>query len=767
MHRRLLFALAASLFLLALSRAKAADLSLNGSTYSFSTGALNITSMYINGGGYFYLGGTGVVTAGNSFFVGEQSLGTMVINSGLATGYGAQISNGGSMYVNGGTFRTTGETYVGYNTSGTMFVNGGVVRAGSLNLGQRFFSTGSPARGIVVQTAGSVESAGALTIAYDWNAVAAYSLEGGQLSASTVQLGRVAGFRWAELSITSGTLTTGAISAQLGSGVSAMLTLAGGRINATGSNENFIGSNIFIQKVSDAATTFNTNGHAIGIQSNITRWEGLTTPDGGITVIGGGTLTLSATNSFYGQTRVQEGSTLRLAGSKSLMNSTLNLTSGNVQFLNHTSSTLGGLAGTQGISLVNNLGAAVALDVAGNHENTTYSGALSGSGSLVKSGTGALTLTGINTHSGGTQVTSGTLVLAGAPANGIGIIRGDLSISNATVVAESANAFGYENGAKVNAVTINSGTLISNAASDQGWGVTYTLNNALMSSNGGVSSGTASSKFAFGGHLTAKTSVTAQTGTSTIAGHVVLRGDGANASGTDFTVADGATLLVSAAITSSNGSTGFTKLGAGTMILTGSNTYTAGTQITAGTLLVNNSNGSGTGTGAVVVSGGRLGGSGIISGTVRVQNSGTLAAGNSIGTLTVGTLAMEDVAAFAVEIDTTTGLSDLVVVNGSLFLDLDNTVVLQLADLGGDQPLSFGTTFTLIDYSGIWNGGTFAGLADDSTFEHGANTYRISYDGADNATSAVTLTAVPEPASTALLFGAATSLLALHRRKRA
>ena len=76
-----------------------------------------------------------------------------------------------------------------------MFVNGGLVRAGSLNLGQRFFSTGSPARGIVVQTAGSVESVGALTIAYDWNAVAAYSLEGGQLSASTVQLGRVAEFR--------------------------------------------------------------------------------------------------------------------------------------------------------------------------------------------------------------------------------------------------------------------------------------------------------------------------------------------------------------------------------------------------------------------------------------------------------------------------------------------------------------------------------------------------------------------------------------------
>jgi len=334
-------------------------------------------------------------------------------------------------------------------------------------------------------------------------------------------------------------------------------------------------------------------------------------------------------------------------------------------------------------------------------------------------------------------------------------------VNNAVVVANSANALGYNDNVKINTFTINSGTFISAASNDQGWGVAYTLNNSLLSSNGGVSSSTTSAKFAFGNN----SSVTVNTGTSTIAGRVDLRGDFNTNS--NFTVASGASLLVSAAITSTNGTTGFTKLGAGTMILTGSNTYTGGTQINAGTLLVNNSNGSGTGTGAVVVSAGLLGGSGIISGTVRVQNSGTLAAGNSIGTLTVGTLAMEDAAAFAVEINTATELSDTVAANGNLLLDLDNSVVLRLTDLGGNQLLDLGTTFTLIDYSGVWNGGTFAGLADDSFFEYGANTYQISYNGADNATSAVTLTAVPEPAGTALLFGAAVSLLALRKRKRA
>ena len=44
-----------------------------------------------------------------------------------------------------------------------------------------------------------------------------------------------------------------------------------------------------------------------------------------------------------------------------------------------------------------------------NNANTGYSGVLSGSGSLIKSGTGTLTLTAANTFSGGTTVTGGLL----------------------------------------------------------------------------------------------------------------------------------------------------------------------------------------------------------------------------------------------------------------------------------------------------------------------------------------------------------------------
>ncbi len=45
---------------------------------------------------------------------------------------------------------------------------------------------------------------------------------------------------------------------------------------------------------------------------------------------------------------------------------------------------------------------------------TVISGVISGTGSLVKDGSGALTLTGANTYSGATTVNGGTLIVNGS-----------------------------------------------------------------------------------------------------------------------------------------------------------------------------------------------------------------------------------------------------------------------------------------------------------------------------------------------------------------
>jgi autotransporter-associated beta strand protein len=115
----------------------------------------------------------------------------------------------------------------------------------------------------------------------------------------------------------------------------------------------------------------------------------------GLTKAGVGTLVLDAANTYTGDTNILAG-TLTLGDPAALAASTLDYetSGGTLSFGSLTTATFGGLSGDQSLSLTNAAAQAVTLTVGGNNADTTYAGVLGGNGSLVKTGSGTLTLTG-------------------------------------------------------------------------------------------------------------------------------------------------------------------------------------------------------------------------------------------------------------------------------------------------------------------------------------------------------------------------------------
>ena len=98
------------------------------------------------------------------------------------------------------------------------------------------------------------------------------------------------------------------------------------------------------------------------------------------------------------------------------------------------------------------LGGSVQVDVA-NGESLTLSSALSGNGSLTKTGVGQLILGGANTYGGGTTIDGGTLSL-GSTA-GLGAAGNSIEINNAAVL----DLNGYS--PTVGTVVLTDGSIVS------------------------------------------------------------------------------------------------------------------------------------------------------------------------------------------------------------------------------------------------------------------------------------------------------------------
>ena len=160
-----------------------------------------------------------------------------------------------------------------------------------------------------------------------------------------------------------------------------------------------------------------------------------------------GTISFSGANTFLGSVTVKAGTanvtTDSGLGSSSAATAGLNLTpSSGTATVNFTSAapTIASLsssgAGTSNVVLGNSAGSGspTALTVGGNDASTTFAGTLSDNtaikapaiGSLIKTGTGALTLSGANTYTGGTTINNGTLIAT---------VDGSLGTGNVSLLA--------------------------------------------------------------------------------------------------------------------------------------------------------------------------------------------------------------------------------------------------------------------------------------------------------------------------------------------
>ncbi|MBL8349083.1 MAG: autotransporter-associated beta strand repeat-containing protein, partial [Burkholderiaceae bacterium] len=238
--------------------------------------------------------------------------------------------------------------------------------------------------------------------------------------------------------------------------LAAALTSAGGVLSKSGAGTLTLGgANRYSGGTTVAAGTL--SGNADSLQGAITNnavvvfdqattgtYAGAMTGSGGLVKQGGGTLTLSGTNSYGGGTTVSAGT---LSGNTDSLQGAIT-NNAVVVFDQATAGTYAGAMGGSG-SLVKQGGATLTLSGAngysggttvsagtltGNTESLqgaiandavvvfdqatagTYAGAMSGGGSLVKQGGGSLTLAGANLHAGVTRVDAGTLVLAGGAA---------------------------------------------------------------------------------------------------------------------------------------------------------------------------------------------------------------------------------------------------------------------------------------------------------------------------------------------------------------
>ena len=524
-------------------------------------GSATPNSIVINGG-TLSTSATFTLTANRGISVGPNSgsgTGTLDVTAGTTLSYGGIIANNGSG--TGGLTKT--------NTTGILLLSGSntysgdtTVQGGTLQLGIATAIPSGTGKGNVVLAAGSaldVANFSATVNGLSGTGTVSNSLAGAcTFSAgandATSSFGGVIQDGSGTLAFTkvgAGMLTLTTVQTYSGTTTLSVGTLKLGIANALPSG--FGKGNLIVNGSLDLAgfaqTTNGLSGSGVvtnssalsavltaGSQNTSSTFAGSIQDGAGAVALaktGTGVLTLSGTNSYSGATTISAG-TLQVGSLGGLSsNSTITIAAVGTLDVYGYNATMDGLLGTG--TITNNGAAAVTLTAGSAGGTGSFDGVIQDGSkalALTKGGAGTLTLTGVNTYSGATTISNGTISVANPGAGGnLGTSSGAITLGDAT----------------------HQGTLSYTGAAD----LSYTRG-FIVNAGGGEIDGTAAGK-----------TITLQTGAIATSGAFAVGGSG-NA-------------IIQSVI---SGGGGLTKSNSGTMLLAGANTYAGNTTISTGTLLV-------------------------------------------------------------------------------------------------------------------------------------------------------------------------------------
>jgi autotransporter-associated beta strand protein len=263
-----------------------------------------------------------------------------------------------------------------------------------------------------------------------------------------------------------------------------MLDVTNWSINGTGIPTNFIsGDNARFDNIGAINPLVNIVGSVtpgsvtVDTTSNYTfTGTGRISGIGGLTKTNTGTLTILTTNSYYGPTiianSVIEVTTLADGG----INSPIGASTAdpiNLVFNNGTLRHLGDSASTDRSATLN-ANSSNTIDVTNSAATLTMSGSLTGNGSLIKVGQGTLNLSGVNTYSGTTTLSNGTVQVNDVTAiigNTITFAGGTLALASTSVKHSYTNTLNVVSTGTLDVKGANSYNVIAS-----GWSGAGTLN---------------------------------------------------------------------------------------------------------------------------------------------------------------------------------------------------------------------------------------------------------------------------------------------------